>query len=164
MTSIVSEVEAEVSNFVPHPGSRLAASQNAAAQETGNATVPVDQESGEETFVVQTRTEMPEETIPRTLTLGPNNPYLPVLPRDMKRRRAVVLAVDNDVVLCESKELAQTVAGLVSGGAAATSLANGFYLPKGTPLPIESRDWMFAVVTTTSGNSRVSVVVERYAD
>lgn len=163
MTDIIAEVEADVSSFVPHPGSRLAATQNSAAQVAGSPVVEADPGTDAETFVVQTHSAMPEETIPRTMALGPANPYLAVLPRDMRRRRAVLLPVDNDVVLCESIELAQNVAGQVSAGADATSLTTGFYLPKGTALTVESRDLMYAVITTTSGPSRVSVVVERYA-
>lgn len=160
MTEILAEAEAVF--HVPHPGSRIERTQSAAAQAAPVAEVPpLDAETP---YVVQMRNDMPEETIPRTLLLGAGNPLLPALPRDMRRRRAVILAIDNDVVLCETKDLAQAVATLVAGGAAATTLSMGFYLSKGVAIALESRDWMFAAATTTASNSRVSVVVERYAD
>jgi len=148
---------------VPHPGSRLDATAKAAEHEAppGMAAGP-SAESGR-MFTVPTSDAMPEETIPRTLVLSAANPYLTVLPRDMRRRRAVLLAVDNDVMLCETRDLAQQVATAVAGGAAASTLTTGFYLPKGVPLPLESRDWMIAAATTTASTSRVSVVAERYA-
>lgn len=147
---------------VPHPGSRLDAVAQAAEHETPPQTGAQDYKTGR-LFTVATRSDMPEETVPRTLVLSSANPYLAALPRDMQRRRAVLLAIDNDVVLAESKELAQAIATLVAAGAAASTLTGGFYLSKGVPLPLESRDWMFAAATTTATASRLSVVVERYA-
>lgn len=159
----MTEMVAEISAHVPHPGSRLdrvasATAQEAPAHHAGPETAQ------EMPYLVATRSDMPEETIPRTLVLGASNPYLAALPRDMRRRRAVIVAIDNDVILAESKELAQAVATLVAGGTAAAALSTGFYLPKGVALPLESRDWMFAAATTTASTSRVSVVVERYAN
>lgn len=151
----------ETGTHVPHPGGILDSVAKAIEHETPDITHE-HAPSGPE-IVVATRSDMPEETIPRTLTLSAANPYLAALPRDMRRRRAVLLAIDNDVVLCETKELAQSVATLVAGGAAASTLTGGFYLSKGVPLPVESRDWMFAVATTTATSSRLSVFTERYA-
>lgn len=148
---------------VPHPGSRLDRVASAAAQEAPVAPGP-GQDPAEPSYIVATRADMPEETIPRTILLGAGNPFLSSLPRDSRRRRAVLLAIDNDVVLAESKELAQNVAAAVAGGAAAATLATGFYLSKGIAIALESRAQMFIVATTTGTASRVSVVVERYAD
>lgn len=147
---------------VPHPDSRLDRTQRAAAQEAPVASVPADVD--EPAYVVPVRPSVPEECVPRTLLLGANNPYLPVLPRDMRRRRVILIAVDNDVVLCETKELAQAVATLVAGGTTAAALTTGGYLPKGIPVPLESRSWMYVAATTTASTSRVTVIAERYAD
>lgn len=113
-------------------------------------------------FVVPTADAMPEETIPRIIVLSAANPFLPLLPRDAARRRAVILSVDNDVILVESLNLAQQLAAAVAGGAAAASLGLGAYLPKGVALPLESRDLMYAVATTynvtTSGGASATTV------
>jgi hypothetical protein len=114
-------------------------------------------------YVISTADAMPEETIPRIITLSAANPYLRILPRDAARRRAVILPIDNDVVFVESADLAGQLAAQVAGGATAASLILGAYWSKGVVLPIESRDQMFAVATTQASTSRVSVVVERYA-
>jgi hypothetical protein len=167
MTDLVQNLDITSPSFggisTPHPGSRRDATAQAAEHETPDLTHEHGHQAAEPKMTLATRSDMPEESIPRTLTLSAANPYLAALPRDMRRRRAVLIPVDNDVILCETKELAQAVATLVAGGTAATALATGFYLPKGTPLPIESRDWMFAAATTTASTSRVSVLVERYA-
>lgn len=150
---------------VPHPGSRLDATAKAAEHE---APPQVPQASGgEQLFVVQTRSDMPEECIPRTLILSATNPYLPILPRDMRRRRAVIIVPPSTpgepVMLCETKELAQQAAAFAAGGGTAPAPGLGGYIPAGTTLVIESRDWMFAAITQTSNASPVTVIVERYA-
>jgi hypothetical protein len=145
------------------PGGRMDATQQAAthaqAADYGGADLGTDVAS----FVVPTADAMPEEVIPRLIVLGPNNVFLPVVPRDAARRRALLLAIDNDVVLVESLNLAQQLAAQVVGGAAAASLVLGAYLPKGIPVTLESRDLMYAVATTTTGPSRITTIVERYA-
>jgi hypothetical protein len=95
----------------------------------------------------------PETGIARTVTLSPNNPALPLLPRDTTRRSAVILAVDNDVYLSNDPGNAQRAAA--SGGAAAEGV---FYLPAGIGLPWQNTDQLWAAVTTTGTSSRVSVM------
>jgi hypothetical protein len=114
-------------------------------------------------YVLSVAEVMPAEAIPRCVILSAANPFLPILPRDMARRRAVLCAIDNDVVFVETVELAQLVAAAVAGGAAATTLANGGYWPKGVALPVESRDRLYVVATTTASTSRVTLFVERHA-
>ncbi len=105
----------EIMEHVPHPGSRLDRVASAAAQESP-AHHAATQDTQDGPFVVQTRSDMPEEAIPRTLLLSANNPYLPILPRDMRRRRAVIIPISAAVVLCETKELAQLAAALATTG------------------------------------------------
>ena len=152
-------------DYTPHPGSSRDAVAVAALHETpAHHAAPAADHSYP--VVVETRSNMPEETIPRTMVLSTANPYLPILPRDMQRRRAVILSVQNDVILTESKELAQVAWTQIQGGATGNVLGIGFYLPKATPLPLESRDAMYAVVAsgTAATTTTVSVVVERYAN
>lgn len=145
------------------PGGRLDATRQDAHHQA--ATDPGDQLLDHDLsgYVISTADAMPEETIPRLVVLSTANPYLRILPRDAARRRAVLMAIDNDVVFVESVDLAAQLAAQVAGGAAAASLVLGCYWSKGVPLLVESRDQMFAVATTLTGNSRVSLLVERYA-
>jgi len=86
--------------------------------------------------------------------LGNANQTMLILPQDPLRRNALVLAVDNDVYLCSSKETAQAAAGVTSSSA-------GFYLPKSILMAVPSKGAVWAAVTTTSQTSRVSVFVAR---
>lgn len=122
-----------------------------------------DQAAAAPGWVVPTAEVRPPETIPRMVTLSAANPFLRILPRDQARRRAMILPVDNDVLFTESEDQARQLAGAVAGGAAAASLTIGAYWTKGVALPLESCDQVFVVATTQSGASRVSVIVERYA-
>jgi hypothetical protein len=159
----MTEIDTGMDLFIPHPGSRTDAVGTAMRHEDPGDHLPLNRGREMPDFAVATRQDMPEECVPRTLQLSANNPYLPILPRDMRRRRAVIIPVTNDVVLTETKEGAQAVAALVAGGGTASTYGNGAYVPKGTVYVIESRDWMFAAITTTSTSSPVSVTVERYA-
>lgn len=147
---------------VPHPGGMLDAVATAAQHE---APLLHPGEMAPECFpvVVATRSDMPEEVIPRTMLLGSVNPYLAILPRDMRRRRAVIIAGSEPVVLTESKELAQQVVSAVQAGGAAVTLGVGGYVPANTTITLESRDWMFAAITSQV-TSPVTVIVERYAE
>lgn len=145
------------------PGGRLDAQAHDEHHQA--ATDPGRPEAGIPAGYVLPSTEiMPAEVIPRCIVLDGRNPFLRVLPRDMGRRRAVLLAVDNDVVFVEKVELAQQLTAQVAGGAAATTLTLGSYWSKGVPLALESRDEMFVVATTVASTSRVSLVVERHAE
>jgi hypothetical protein len=152
----------ETYQHVPHPGSRLDAVAQAEFHQ-GNQVPLAEPEPQYGGVVVATRSDMPEECIPRTLLLGSANPYLTILPRDMRRRRAVVIAGSVPVVLCETKELAQQVTSFVQGGGAAVTLGVGGYLPANTVIVLESRSWLFAAITAQTA-SPVTVIVERYAE
>lgn len=104
--------------------------------------------------VVPVRDESPAQFIASCASLSTANPVRMILPQDPRRRRAVVLAVDNDVYLASTLELAQAAEG------AATSSVT-FYLPKGTPLPVTGKGALWASATTTATGSRVSVLVEK---
>jgi hypothetical protein len=90
----------------------------------------------------------------RVLVLAANQPQRQLLPRDLKRRAAVIIAVDNDVYITPDEGTASGIAGT------ATALT-GFYLPKGTPIPIVSTAEFWVACTTTASTSRVSVLYSR---
>jgi hypothetical protein len=125
-----------------------------ASNEAKNTIVPEIEESATDTFVVSVRNETPALGTAYAVTLSSNNEWLELLPRDLNRRNAVILAEDNDVYICSSREVAAQVAG-------GTSSTLAFYLPKQIVLPINSRAPFWVACTTTSGNSRVSVMVNK---
>lgn len=159
MTEIVTEMAEPLAGFMPHPGSRMERTGSAAAQEAPDHHEAVP--APEQPFVVTTHSHMPEETIPRTVVLGSANPFLPVLPRDLRRRRAVLIATVSPVILCETKELAQQAAAAIAAGVTPASVNMGAYLPVGVALQVESRGLVYAVATsftaaTAGGGSLVN--------
>lgn len=90
----------------------------------------------------------------QSVLLGQNNPTMLILPQDPLRRNALILAVDNDVYLCSSKETAQAASGT-------TTSAAGFYLPKSILMAVPSKGAVWAACTTTGSNSRISIFVSR---
>jgi hypothetical protein len=103
---------------------------------------------------VSVRDESPAQAIARCVTLSANNPTLALLPQDPRRRRAVILAVDNAVYVASSLETAQAAEG-------STTATHAFYLPTAVPIPVHSRGALWCSATTTSSQSRVSVLVEK---
>lgn len=106
----------------------------------------------------------PEHTIPFTKVVSTGTqPVDLLLPQDPNRRRAVITALDEAVVLCGTKELAQdprnasTAAGLPAAGYV--------LIPPGTaggaPLVTESRGALWVAATSATAG-RVSVVVEKF--
>jgi hypothetical protein len=146
----------------PHPGSRLDASAIAAAAEESPPGAPQPEDAPALPFTVPVRVENPEECIPRTIILSAANPVLPIMPRDMRRLRAIIIPVANAVYLTESQELAAQIAAYIAGGGTAV-VGMGSYLPVGQPVPLDHRDTMWAAVTTTASVSPVTVIVQRYA-
>lgn len=104
--------------------------------------------------VVPVREEPPAIGIPRVVVLSATNPVLQVLGQDARRRTAIVLAVDNDVYLTATKDLASGMAGNTSG-------VDGFYLPVGIGIPVPSKSALWAAATTTATSSRISVLTAK---
>jgi hypothetical protein len=125
---------------------------NAAMEVHGTVAVPEESDIETKTYVVPMVPVTPEMGLARCVTLNSNNQWLELVPRNPKRRNAVVLAVDNDVYLCSSREIAAQVAGSATSGLA-------FYLPKSIAVPILSQAPYWVACTTTASNSRVSVMV-----
>ncbi len=115
---------------------------------------PADEALPEAFPVIGVRDESPAQATARCVSLSANNPVRPLLPQDPRRRRAVILAVDNDVYVASSLELAQAVEG-------STTASDAFYLSKGIPLPVTAKAALWVAATTTATASRVSVLVEK---
>lgn len=103
---------------------------------------------------VNVRPETPALGTARCVTLSASNPWLMVLPQDPMRREATLLAVDNDVYVTTSREVAMEIAGAATG-------VDAFYLPKGIPLPFAAKSAFWVACTTTNTSSRVSVMVAK---
>lgn len=103
---------------------------------------------------IRVRDEMPDTGTARTVTLSAANPYAQLLPRDLTRRRAIVLAVDSDVWISYNEGTAQDLSGTSGAGSA-------FYLPAGIGIPFESQAQLWVSPTTTATSSRVSVLTSR---
>jgi hypothetical protein len=114
--------------------------------------LPVAEDIAGQYDVVRVRNEAAALGTARCVSLSANNQYFLLLPRQPRRRSAVVLAVDNDVYLCSSQALAQQVAGT-------TTSSEGFYLPKSIAVPVNNRAPVWVACTTTGSSSRVSVIV-----
>lgn len=124
------------------------------AQQDGGPVDPVDVALPEPFVAIPVRDEAPALAVARCVNLGSANPVRLLLPQDPRRRRAVVLAIDNDVYVASSLELAQAVEGAATG-------SDAFYLSKGVPLPVTTKAALWVACTTTGSASRVSVLVEK---
>lgn len=131
------------------------AGEQAQAQIPGQlAFDPVEMALPEPLVAIPVRNETPAQGVGSCTVLSAANPVLPLLPRDPRRRHALVLAVDNDVYLASSLELAQGLAGAATG-------VSGFYLPKGIVVPVVNKAAWWAAATTTGSSSRISVMVDK---
>ncbi len=143
--------------FPPKPGGlvdrhRKRKAAEEAARENGQAII---EETGRhQVKAVRTTIEAPNLSGVSTVLLTPANPTARLLPRDVHRRSAVILAIDNDVYVTTDPGMAINVAG--------TATATGpFYLPAGIAIPVDSQAEFWAAATTMATNSRVSVLVNR---
>lgn len=138
--------------FTPHPGSRLDAVDQAAQQQAPEVHAEIGTVSGHPELVVPVAEQLPALGRGYVVVLGAANQVLPLLPQDPARRSAIVLAVDNDVYLAETRDGALAAAGGNTGTTA-------FYLPAGIAVPVMNRSAWFAAATTTVTASRVSVMI-----
>lgn len=113
---------------------------------------PVEMALPEPLVAVPVRDEAPASGTGRVVVLSAANPVLPVLPQDPRRRNAIILAVDNDVYLSHSHELA----GFPGAVGTNTGVQAG-YLPAGIAIPVTSKRAWSVGATTLATNSRVSV-------
>lgn len=98
-----------------------------------------------------------EDAVYRTLVLQPSA-YRQLVPQDPDRYSFYVLAVDQPVILCSTKDLASSP----DNQTANIPYPTGFYLPTALPVLFRSKGLVWAVNTSSSSAARVSVVVERY--
>lgn len=142
--------------FVPRPGS---ASDAVAKIEVAEQPKPMPASGGgtRNPQPVKVRDAIPEDGVWRTLVLMPGQARQ-MLPQDPDRARAVILAVDQAVILCETQALAQSP----NNSGSQPAYPDGFYLSLGIPVPVYSKGLVWVVNASNSSYAHVSVLVERY--
>lgn len=151
MTYDFSILEAQVEQHTPHPGSSrdMVGKTSQAVPET-----PIREISGNTDFIVPVREEVPALGVGNVVVLSSVNTVQLLLPQDPLRRSAVVLAIDNDIYLATSKELAQAAEGTNTAVLAA-------YIPAGIAVPVNNQAAWYAAATTTVTSSRITVIISR---
>lgn len=151
-----------MNDFTPNPGSALDMTARAEKQTTPDATFVALDDPGID-VIIPVRPDVAEECVTNTVLLSSTNPFLLMLPRDMRRSRAVIVPVTNAIYLAQSKDVASQISAYItSGNTAVTNM--GAYIPANVGVPLDHRDQMWAIISTTVGTSPVSVIVERYAE
>ena len=110
---------------------------------------------------IAVRTQEPEIISAQTIVVSTgSNPVARLLGADMNRKRAIILALDEPVVITNGQAQAYDSR---NAGNSAGQTAGGFVLPVNVPIPIDARGEVF-VAATSSTPTRVSILVETYAD
>lgn len=95
-----------------------------------------------------------------SVATGNSNPIVELLGRDDNRRYAVILTLDEPVVISFSQQAAQDPRNEVN---AAGLSANGFVIPVNVPVPVSYQGVIYC--TATSGTAtRVSVMAFSYSE
>ena len=89
-----------------------------------------------------------------------NNPIIELLGRDDNRRNAVIMTLDEAVVISFSPQAAEDPRNAVN---AAGLSANGFVLPVNVPLPVNTRSRIFCTALSATA-TRVSVMAFSYSE
>jgi hypothetical protein len=147
------------------PGSRQAGAQNAAWQaEPSPAHVAAHQAElagtpGTGPVPVQgsVRSERPRDAVWRTMVLAAGQARQ-LLPQEPQRYRAVIIAVDQPVIICMNKDLATAPDNQFT----AEGFPTGFWLPTGIALPVESKALAWVVNPSQAAAAHVSVLIERH--
>lgn len=94
-----------------------------------------------------------------SVATGGANPIVELLGQDLRRRYAVVMTLDEPVVISFSEQAAQDPRNAVN---AAGLSANGFTLPVNVPVPVSSTSVIWCTATSSTP-TRVSVMAFTYA-
>jgi hypothetical protein len=116
---------------------------------TGKMQVPVNDHAAE---LARARTF--------SVSTGNGNPIVELLGRDDNRRNAVIMTLDEPVVISFSQQAAEDPRNAVN---AAGLSANGFVLPVNVPLPLNTRSVIYCTALSATA-TRVSVAAFSYAE
>lgn len=100
---------------------------------------------------VETHTLPPRNSVLRTITVGTNPTEL--LPRDLRRQRAVIYSFDQDVIIALRSSEAGTGAAFTTAGAR---------WPKNVALTINGASQVF--IAAAAATTAVTIVAESWAD
>lgn len=161
MTDLLTDAE---ELFPPRPGGMVDTARRQMADQDAQLQALADAEPSPGT----TRMDVPvadhaaELARARTFSIatGGANPIVELLGADDRRRNAVIMTLDEPVVVSFSQQAAEDPRNAVN--AAGTS-ANGFALPVNVPVTIASRSVIYAVATSSTP-TRVSVMAFSYAE
>lgn len=95
-----------------------------------------------------------------SISTGGGNPIVELLGQDKDRRNAVIMTLDEPVVISFSQQAAEDPRNAVN--AAGTS-ANGFVLPVNVPVPVNCQGVIYCTATSSTP-TRVSVMAFSYAE
>jgi hypothetical protein len=150
--------------FPPKPGGMVdTVRKQRAAEQDQLATL-----AGAEPAAVNSRMDVPVRELgaelarARTFSVSTanNNPIVELLGADSARRYAVVMTLDEPVVLAFSQQAAEDPRNAVNDAGLS---ANGFVLPVGVPLPVSSTGVIYCTATSATA-TRVSVMAFSYTE
>jgi hypothetical protein len=148
------------------PGSRRAGAQNAqwqaeppAAHVTAHQAELAGTVPGTGPVPVQgsVRSERPRDAVWRTMVFQAGQARQ-LLPQEPQRYRAVIIAVDQPVIICMNKDLATAPDNQFT----VEGFPTGFWLPAGIAIVVESRALAWAVNPSQAAAAHVSVLIERH--
>ncbi len=150
--------------YPPRPGGHVDTARKArAAREEQAQAQPVGQGPARAGEYQPARVDVvvPDVLSARTFVVSTSlNPVLRLLGFDKRRRRAIVMTLDEPVVISASQAAASDPQNAVN---AAGTGASGFVLPAGIPLTIDSRAEVW-VAATSSTPTRVSVLADTFGE
>jgi hypothetical protein len=150
--------------FPPKPGGMVhtARQQAQAEQDQLQALHEAEPQEGRARFEVPVTDRAAELARARTFSVSTTgaNPVVQLLGRDDNRRNAVVMTLDQPVVI----SFAQNSAEDPQNAANAAGLpANGFVLPVNVPLPLPTRSVIYCTATSATA-TRVSIAAFSYPE
>jgi len=146
--------------YPPRPGGMVDSTrkQRAADQAQADAIVPLNEVPGGYE-AVRVDVQAADTYGAQTYAIGTGlNPQLRILGEDSHRRRAVIMTLDEPVVIAISQSAADDPRNASN---AAGQSAGGFVLPVNVPLVLKGSGEVWAVATSST-NTRVSVWAEKY--
>lgn len=150
--------------FPPKPGGMVdtARKKMAAEQDQLEALAAVPEAPGAVKYSVPVAGHGAELARARTFSTstGGANPIVELLGRDDNRRNAVIMTLDEPVVISFSQQAAEDPRNAVN---AAGLSANGFTLPVNVPVTISAKGVIYCTATSSTA-SRVSVMAFSYAE
>ncbi len=161
MTTVLDDAEAL---FPPKPGGMIDTARKRAQAERDQLDALNAAEPAEESpkFKVPVQDHAAELARARTFSVSTTggNPIVELLGRDDNRRYAVILTLDEPVVISFSQQAAEDPRNAVN---AAGLSANGFVLPVNTPVPANTKSIIYCTATSSTA-TRVSVMAFSYAE